>query len=77
MEMYPNPILGAAMAHEMGHILLGAGHSPMGIMKPHWNEHDLRGVAWHQLLFTPDEAKHLRTAAQHLRNGIAGANGKQ
>ena len=57
------------MAHEMGHILLGAGHSPMGIMKPHWNEHDLRGVAWHQLLFTPDEARSLRGLGKPLIRG--------
>jgi len=76
-DVSKSEVLGAAMAHEMGHMLLGAGHSCMGIMKPHWIEHDLSDVAWHQLNFTPDEAKHLRTAAQHLRNGIAGANGKQ
>jgi hypothetical protein len=46
-DVSKSEILGAALAHEMGHILLGARHSWMGIMKPHWNEHDLGGVAWH------------------------------
>ena len=76
-DVSKSEILGAAMAHEMGHILLGAGHSCMGIMKPHWNQHDLSGVAWHQLNFMPHEAKQLHAVVQLLRNGIAGANGKR
>ena len=45
----------------------------MGIMKPHWNEHDLGGIAWHQLTFMPTEAEHLRSLVQRLRNSIPSA----
>ena len=34
-------------------------------------------VGWQQLRFTGVEAEELRAVAQHLRNGIAGTNGKR
>jgi hypothetical protein len=34
--------LGALMAHEIGHVLIGSGiHSAAGIMKAHWGSRDL------------------------------------
>jgi hypothetical protein len=36
-------ILGQAMAHEIGHVLLGSmEHSPAGIMKAHWGKSDFQ-----------------------------------
>ena len=70
-------ILGVAMAHEIGHLLLGGDHSSTGIMKRRWSEQDLRGAAWHQLIFTPDQAKHLHAAAVLLRSAIDSAEGKR
>jgi hypothetical protein len=35
-------LLGLAMAHEIGHVLLGSlDHSPAGLMRPHWYDDDL------------------------------------
>jgi hypothetical protein len=54
-------ILGHAMAHEVGHLLLGPkAHSPVGIMRGIWSPDDLRLMAWSYLLFTPDQSDRLR-----------------
>jgi hypothetical protein len=31
-------LLGFVMAHELGHVLLGAGHTPDGVMQAAWGE---------------------------------------
>jgi hypothetical protein len=53
-------LLGFAIAHEMGHLLLPAGHSPSGIMRPDWNGDDLRHIASGSLQFTPAQANAIR-----------------
>jgi len=75
-EVSKSEILGVAMAHEIGHLLLGGGHSSKGIMKSQWNARDLREVSYHHLNFTLGEAKHLYAAAQRLRARICSASGK-
>ena len=54
-------VLGAAVAHEAGHLLLGAdAHSTRGVMQPHWNrlQFDLIGLG--RLSFTASEGKAIR-----------------
>jgi hypothetical protein len=58
----PSVILGYAMAHEIGHLLLGPGHSPFGIMRAEWNRGDLQLASRQQLGFVPAQAKSLRAA---------------
>ena len=54
-------ILGGVMAHELGHLLLGAdSHAPSGLMRPLWNAHDLSGSLSGQLAFTPQQSEKLR-----------------
>jgi hypothetical protein len=54
-------ILGHAMAHELGHLLLRtSGHTPGGIMRARWTPDDLRLVACGRLLFTPEQAQLIR-----------------
>jgi hypothetical protein len=54
-------VLGHAMAHEIGHLLLlTKEHSATGLMRARWSASDLQGAAWGQLLFTPEEATRLR-----------------
>jgi hypothetical protein len=36
----PREVLGPATAHELGHLLLGPGHSPVGIMRVRWRRED-------------------------------------
>ena len=57
-------ILGAAMAHEIGHLLLGPkAHSPSGIMRGKWHRQELELAAQGYLLFTVKESKEMRDAA--------------
>jgi hypothetical protein len=53
-------ILGHAMAHEIGHLLLGPNHVPAGLMKAKWDRRDLRSAAWQQLGFTPQHSELIR-----------------
>jgi hypothetical protein len=58
---FPADILGRAIAHEIGHLLLGLNaHSPRGIMRAKWNPEDLRPVATPCLLFSLREAQVIR-----------------
>jgi hypothetical protein len=54
-------ILGHAMAHEIGHMLLGpASHSSWGIMRPKWSAKDIKAGARGLLNFTHEQAEGLR-----------------
>lgn len=54
-------ILGHAIAHEIGHLLLDLeSHSATGIMRGNWDLNDLQGVASGFLLFTPQQAEVIR-----------------
>ena len=54
-------ILGALMAHELGHVLLDQrSHSSTGIMRGYWNLNDLEDVAFGCLLFTRSQADIVR-----------------
>lgn len=58
-------ILGIAIAHELGHLLLNLqGHSATGIMRGGWSLTDLRNAAFRMLLFTPQQAEVLRANAR-------------
>ncbi len=60
------PILGNAIAHELGHLLLGPkAHSPTGIMTPHWSR-SFPNASPDSLQFTPDQAERLRTHVSTL-----------
>jgi hypothetical protein len=54
-------LLGDALAHEIGHLLLGPNsHTPTGIMPGKWNEQDLQTIARAYLVFTPAQSKRIR-----------------
>jgi len=55
-------VLGTAMAHEIGHLFLGANsHSPVGIMRAGRKEQDLLEASQARLSFTPDQSRRIRT----------------
>ena len=57
-------ILGHAIAHEIGHILLNdQRHSPAGIMRGEWNLRDLQNTRYGYLDFTPRQARAIRDEA--------------
>jgi len=73
-EISAHQLLGHAMVHEIGHLLLGPNsHSRDGIMRPEWNPNDLRVIARASLRFTPEQVERLRAACLHRiqRAGIA------
>jgi hypothetical protein len=50
-------LLGRAMAHELGHLLLGTNaHSPSGLMRAHWTPADLRHHASADWTLTREDA---------------------
>ena len=54
-------LLGRAMAHEIGHLLLGPNsHSPTGIMRASWSGRDLSLDGLPYLLFTPEESRQMK-----------------
>ncbi len=55
-------ILGHALAHEIGHLLLGPDrHSSRGIMRAEWDRQHLEEASRGQLLFTPDQGRLIRS----------------
>ena len=51
-------VLGHAMAHELGHLLLGSNsHSSTGIMSGKWRADELKRAAKGDLLFTAQQAR--------------------
>jgi hypothetical protein len=57
----PSYVLGDAIAHELGHLLLGQNaHSLIGLMRPHWSRGDLERAVDGLLQFTPEQAERLR-----------------
>ncbi len=59
-------VLGAAMAHEIGHLFLGPNsHSPVGIMRAGWSEDDLLKASQARFIFTPEEAHRIRAEVRH------------
>jgi hypothetical protein len=54
-------ILGHAMAHEIGHLLLGVeGHSDRGIMKAEWHANELEQAKDRTLSFNPMQRSRMR-----------------
>ena len=55
--MEPGPLLGHAMAHELGHLLLGSNsHSQTGLMSSNWRTKDLIQMEQGVLLFNEEQS---------------------
>lgn len=76
-------LLGHAMAHELGHLLLGSSaHSRYGLMAGRWSATDLNRASVGDLLFSPAEAALMRAeAVRRWDKGrlapLANPNGKE
>jgi hypothetical protein len=54
-------ILGHALAHEIGHLLLGSDdHSPVGIMKETFGRNELSDMGMERFLFVPEQTRAIR-----------------
>jgi hypothetical protein len=59
-------LLGAMMAHEIGHLLMGVNsHSREGIMSIPWDARKLQQINLGDLGFTPEQAATLKAEALH------------
>jgi hypothetical protein len=56
------PLLGRAIAHEIGHLLLGTAHSPAGLMRAHWYDDELRRNLQSDWTLSGREALRMRLA---------------
>jgi hypothetical protein len=57
-------LLGRAIAHELGHLLLGmTAHAPSGLMRARWSERPMQVTAPADWIFSEIEARQLRHAA--------------
>lgn len=59
-------VLGDAMAHELGHLLMGSGHSAWGIMRAHWKLQELKPDNVAGLRFLPAQVTLLQQGARSL-----------
>ena len=62
-----NLLLAYAVAHEIGHCLLGPGHSHAGLMRSGWNRKDAGDISRLSLHLTKKEA---RKASARLRSAV-------
>jgi hypothetical protein len=54
-------LLGHALAHEIGHLLLGPNsHTSIGVMRAHWRREDLQTIARAYLFFTDLQSRRIR-----------------
>ena len=60
LEVDAAAMLGASIAHEAGHLLLGKGHARRGVMSRHLGRAEIEGAARGELRFTGEEAERLR-----------------
>jgi len=56
-------ILAYVMAHEVGHLLLGRGHTPRGLMGANWDKQALLEAARGRLGFDGEQARRLQAEA--------------
>jgi hypothetical protein len=59
-------LLGLVMAHELGHILLGSGHSLHGIMTARWQCGEFLAATQRGLVFTREEGNQLKVQIASL-----------
>ena len=68
----PRPVLGRAIAHEIGHLLLNENaHSKEGLMRAAWSQAELRkkeGAAWQ---FSADEGQTMRAAVRRRADHVS------
>ena len=70
-ELSVSRMLGHAIAHEIGHLLLGDNsHSPGGIMAAPWTKQDLWHISKGDLLFTREEVTRIQQELKHPSRAI-------
>ena len=68
-------LLGFVMAHELGHLLLGPGHTPGGVMQAAWGQKQMDSMRQGRLRFNEQSAARIRHALE-ARTATSDASGK-
>jgi hypothetical protein len=67
----PAEILGCVIAHEIGHLELGAdSHSKTGLMRAHWDSKSLSDAAKGQLFFSPSQVVAMQATLAAASQGM-------
>jgi hypothetical protein len=62
-DLDPGPLLGAAIAHEIGHLLLGSNsHTRSGVMVARFRRREMEMAERGELGFTDEQASQIRSA---------------
>ena len=64
----PGVLLGFVIAHELGHLLLGPGHTPDGVMQAVWGDKQSDALRQRWLKFSKESTRRIKLALQ-LRTG--------
>jgi len=67
-------LLGFVMAHELGHLLLGAGHTSDGVMQAAWGQKQMDALRQRWLRFTNESAERIRRALEARTGRDAGGH---
>jgi hypothetical protein len=62
-------LLGWTIAHELGHLLLGPGHSLTGIMTGQWGDKEMAAIAKRWLGFHEEERSRIRERLREITQG--------
>lgn len=60
-------LLGYTIVHELGHLLLGPGHSPSGLMSAAWGQKETLAISESWLNFSRPERDRIRARLQEMR----------
>jgi hypothetical protein len=55
-------LLGFVLAHELGHLILGPGHTPVGLMQAVWGEQQIDDLRQRRLRFSREGGERIRLA---------------
>jgi hypothetical protein len=66
----PGSLLGYTIAHEIGHLLLGPGHRPRGIMRGRWGQDEFLALAQRSLSFDKTDQIRLGDRLRRIKAGI-------
>ena len=59
-------VLGRVIVHELGHLVLSPGHSPVGVMKANWTAGDVDAAKLGMLTFTTEQGELIRSKLNFL-----------
>jgi hypothetical protein len=69
-EAGPASLIGYTIVHEIGHLLLGPGHRPQGIMRARWGQEEFLALAQRSLTFDKADRTRLGDRVRRIKAGL-------